>query len=246
MRKTSVLDFDMFIDPKDSLRLDKNHIYAPIETSLVQKTLSYGDVFFDVGAHIGYFSIIASRIVGREGLVVAFEPEARNFAILEENIKLSAISPVIAFQVAVSDVEGKGAIYLNESNSGDHRTFKSEIMRSQYPIDVVELDRLDPQITKRIDFLKIDTQGSDHLVLRGARNVIRKNPRLKILIEYFPEGMYLSGGRTNDYFDELAGFDISFVDKRKQGLTKADRTTLESLFKRERRNYTNLFARKSD
>ena len=79
----------MFLDPKDSLRLSIFGVYEPFETDLVQHEVGEGDVVLDIGANIGYYTLIFARIVGEGGKVFAFEPDPDNFALLKKNVEAS-------------------------------------------------------------------------------------------------------------------------------------------------------------
>jgi len=74
--------------------------------------LKAGDVVLDVGAHIGSFSIKASRLVGREELVVAVEPEIENYRMLAENIRINGLGNVVPLLMALSDIPGQAKLYL--------------------------------------------------------------------------------------------------------------------------------------
>jgi hypothetical protein len=112
------------LDPEDSLYLG-SHPYEPYLTKLVMDLIRPGDVVVDVGAMIGYYTVIFARLVGADGTVYAFEPDPENFAILEENVSLNGYSHVRLERAAVSDRAGTGRLYLNTSNRGDHRIFDS-------------------------------------------------------------------------------------------------------------------------
>ena len=75
-----VMGHQMYLDPKDTLDLSINGVYEPFETSLVLDEVREGEVVLDIGAHIGYYTLIFAKLVGPLGKVFAFEPELENFA----------------------------------------------------------------------------------------------------------------------------------------------------------------------
>lgn len=81
-----VQGYKMFLDSKNFINLSINGVYEPFETELVQKEIKRGDVVLDIGANIGYWTLIFAKLVGEEGRVFAFEPDPTNFALLNNNI----------------------------------------------------------------------------------------------------------------------------------------------------------------
>ena len=79
-------DHIMFLDKGDNLGLSINHIYGESDTKIVKKLIKNGDVVLDIGANIGYYTLIFAKLVGNSGKVFAFEPEPENFKILQKNI----------------------------------------------------------------------------------------------------------------------------------------------------------------
>src|SRR5437764_1145672 len=94
--------------------------YEPAITMLLASDLTEGDVFVDVGAHIGYFTILAAGLVGSTGKVLAFEPEPTNYEQLLRHIKLNDLSNVVVFNWAVGDHPGVVDLYVNRDNDGGH------------------------------------------------------------------------------------------------------------------------------
>src|SRR3989344_2665787 len=96
----------LYIDKNDTVvseSLIYNKTWSKHETKLVSKYLKKGDVFVDVGAHIGYFTLLASKIVGPVGRVYAFEPNTNNFKLLQKNVKRNKLNNVICINKAIAD-----------------------------------------------------------------------------------------------------------------------------------------------
>ena len=78
----------MFLDSEDSLNLSINGIYEENETALIKKEIEQGNIVLDIGANIGYYTLIVAKLVGKNGKVFAFEPDPTNFALLKKILKL--------------------------------------------------------------------------------------------------------------------------------------------------------------
>src|ERR1700674_193031 len=90
----------MFLDRNDSLQLYATGIYEPIETEIVKREVRSGEVVLDIGAHIGYYTLLFARLVGESGRVFAFEPDPANFAILSSNVAVNAYENVTLIRSA--------------------------------------------------------------------------------------------------------------------------------------------------
>ena len=166
----------MFLDPKDSLQLSVNGIYGEFETEIVKNEIKSDDVVIDVGAHIGYFTLLFAKLVGPKGKVFSFEPEPKNFELLKKNIEINNHFNVIAENKVVSDKNGKCILYTFETSSGANRLSKPDNNKKTKPIEVdsISLDEYfkNSEFTKKIKFIKIDVEGGEMDVLNSGRNLI--------------------------------------------------------------------------
>jgi FkbM family methyltransferase len=162
--------------PKDSLLL----------AIKILKQNAYEEVYKlsdgDVGAHVGIFSIKAASEV-RRGVVIAVEPEPRNYALLQYNIKLNNLeSIIIAINKACGNYHGKTTLYLaqnSRSYSINRPWFKTTI-----EVEVNTLDDIMKSLElEEVNFLKIDVEGSELEVLKGARETIKQSKNLKLALE---------------------------------------------------------------
>lgn len=192
-----------------------NGIWEPFETSVIVNHLKKGDVFLDIGANIGYFSVVASTLVGASGKVIAYEPDQKNFRLLEKNIAVNGLTNTRLFNAAVSDCSRSGYIYLCEDNEGDHRIYDCGGGRERTGIEIVHGNEHIPGVTDRLDFIKIDTQGSEAHILKGMDKVIRANKdHLAMVIEFWPHGLKQSGASGRELLDMISefDFDLSMID----------------------------------
>ena len=91
----------MLLDRYDTLDLRRQGIFEPLATALLPLLVGDGDMVIDVGANIGYYTLLCARLVGKRGLVYAFEPEPQAFALLEQNVALNGYRNVVARRQAL-------------------------------------------------------------------------------------------------------------------------------------------------
>lgn len=193
--------------------------YEPYTTYLFKQILKEGMVAVDVGAHIGYFTLLSASLVGGTGKVYAFEPEAENFSALLGNIVLNGFQNIKPFQHAVFSRSGKKRLYLG-IHSGMHSLFKVKDTTSKsVMVDMVSLDDVFKKTI--VDLVKVDTQGAELDVLVGMQKLIKRNDNLKLIIEFQEfEGVYLRR-LWNKLVD--SGFDFIYViDENRGRIEKAD------------------------
>ena len=160
----------------------------------------------DVGANIGYFTVIAASRVGDSGRVFAFEPGPENFSLLQANLALNGLEMrVEAVHAALSDTEGAGRLYLSEDNLGDHQIYASGENRESVQVSLINgTDQLQHRII-RLDLLKVDTQGSETLVMSGLMPLLHRLPSLpRILIELTPLSLREAGSSGRELIELLA------------------------------------------
>ncbi len=141
-----------------------------------QKSLAFEDiiqentVLYDIGANVGYFSLLAAVLTGSQGQVYAFEPLPRNVDFLKQHIALNCLDNIEVIEAAVSDREGQAAFALGASTAMGHIGEIGEI-----EVDLVSLDALlDRGEIKPPDTIKIDVEGAEFEVLQGARNLLSR------------------------------------------------------------------------
>jgi FkbM family methyltransferase len=147
--------------------------YDAIELKLIAGLLSQDSVVFDIGANIGYYAIFLERHSGCR--VVAFEPSPREYQRLEKNIALNHCRRVEAVCLALGDIPRRSNLYLSNANTGVNSLILTDKATEAIQVQVETLDRFVAEKgIGRIDFLKIDVEGSEHSVLQGGYNTIQK------------------------------------------------------------------------
>lgn len=233
----------MYLDSKDSLCLSINEVYGPLETEIVKKEVKKGNVVLDIGANIGYHTLIFARLVGERGKVFAFEPDPTNFSLLKKNVEINGYSNVVLVQKAVSNKTGKLKLYLSKKNLGDHRIYDSQDGRKSIDIESIRLDDYFKEKNLEIDFIKMDIQGAEGGAIQGMLNLLRKNNKVKILTEFWPIGLIRFGINPDEYLNLLIklGFKLYEINEREKKLIQVDVNTLLEIYPPLENNSTNLF-----
>ena len=237
----------MVLDPNDSLRLSVLGVYEPVETALMKKEIKPGDVVLDIGANIGYYTLLAARQVGPTGRVYAFEPEPSNFDLLQKNITLNGYTNVVAVNKAVSDRSGKLTLYLSKENKGDHRAYTSDEDREAIGIECITIDEFLQGSAPRVDFVKMDIQGFECHALRGMRATLARAATLKLTAEFWPYGLSQAGDSGEALIDLLkdAGFTLYDISEAHHGVEPVDMEDILRRYGRHKMDFTNLYCIKA-
>ena len=161
-----------------------------------RKLVQPGNSLLDIGANIGWFSVIGSRLVGSTGHVWAVEPEPCNVGILRRNLRRNGCSNVEVLPIAAGATAARASLFLSSDNQGDHRL---STVPSESASILVPVRPLDEVIgNRRIDIVKLDTQGSEVAALRGMAGICGNNPRIRFITEFWPYGLAQCGTSTEE------------------------------------------------
>jgi FkbM family methyltransferase len=191
--------------------LRRGQIWELAETRFLHATLRRGQTFVDVGAHVGYFTVLASKIVGSGGRVFAVEPAPENVELLRLNLTRNECTNVVVLPVAAAAAPGRATLELDEENSGGHRLLPPNTAGT--PVECV---RLDDVIPASPDVVKVDAQGYDHEVVDGLERLLAGNPRMTVLVELSPGELAHRDVDPASVLDRYVaeGFAISTLDER--------------------------------
>lgn len=200
-------------DECNSRDIDEQGTWEPFATTVFSRLLQPDDVVLDLGANIGWFSVIASKGLGEGGRVFAFEPDPQNHRLLRINTGMAdTANRVSVFNMAVSDTEGTLPLYRSESNRGDHRLFADANAREFVEVAVTTLDRFLESSGRLPTVVKSDTQGSESRILRGAQGLFARGWRPLILCEFWPFGLTHSGDDPLALWHTLEGMGYTMYE----------------------------------
>ena len=165
-------------------------------------------VFVDVGAHIGYYTCIAAKIIDKNGKVYAFEPEPFNYSLLIQNIRINNLKNVVPVNKAISDKIGKIRLFLSYEG-GQHSIAHSQCCYSSLEVEATTLDEFFKD--KRVDIIKIDVEGAEPFVIRGGINVL-KNVKC-MFIEFSKSTLNYANISPEDYLESIEnlGFKAYYI-----------------------------------
>lgn len=200
----------MILDKQDSLGLSTNKVYEPVETALIKFLLKPTDVALDIGAHIGYFTLLMAQ---RCKFVYAFEAEPYNYMVLRRNLLTNKLyQKVTVFNAAVTNQKGSIPFFLCYENSGMHRVYPSKwCMEKPMTIESV---RLDDFTDTKFDFIKMDIEGSELGALKGMQNLLTNSKPIMIM-EFHPPSIEEYGASPEEeyHFLKTLGYSIRLIPK---------------------------------
>jgi FkbM family methyltransferase len=199
-------------------------LFERAETELIASYLKPGMRVIDVGANVGLYSILASSIIGGSGAVWAFEPSGESYRRLLRNLELNGCSQVHPFQIALSSEADKVLRLKSDSGYGDAYRYLAPAGQSEGSVagEEVRATTLDECAKEHgirdVDLIKIDVEGGEHGVLRGASEVLSNNREVTIVFESEADWCERAGCKQSDAFTLLrnAGFHLYAWNKTKR------------------------------
>ena len=181
-------------------------VWEPHLSAVIKSRLGAGDVFVDVGANSGWYSLLAALRVGATGAVVAIEPSTELVSRLQWQVGRNDLANVRVVQEAVSDHVGKVAVELGPAE----HTGLTRALREAWPgAEAVECRPLPDMLTaeewRRIRLIKIDVEGAEFAAVRGLSKALSDLPdSAEVIVEVGPQRA-TGGGDVNELFSAFAG-----------------------------------------
>lgn len=191
-------------------------VYEPATTAVFRETLKPGMTVVDVGANVGYYTLLAAGLVGEKGRVYAFEPEPENYALLVKNVQANGYRNVVCLRQAVSDQSGQVPFFL--SWGSEAHSLSADIASSRRSIQV-EATSLDEFFRKEgwppVGLIKMDIEGAESLALDGMKELIKRSKNLRLITEYSQETTRLARVAPSSIPGRLQGmgFKVRVIDE---------------------------------
>ncbi len=138
------------------------------ESDLFVKAISEGDIVFDIGAYVGYYTLLASKSVGPRGRVIAFEPLPKNIQLLRKNLELNRVQNVQIEEAAVAEEEGSALLSYGRTQSSGSLASTGDIEVRKVSLDAM----IENKVVPVPDLIKIDINGGELEALRGAQRLL--------------------------------------------------------------------------
>jgi FkbM family methyltransferase len=182
----------------------EHHAWDPSITGLIRTALEPGMTFVDAGANIGYFSVLASGIVGPGGRVFAIEADPANQAILAANLERNGCSNATILPYAAWNEHAELDLARPDNDGAVARVSYSEGATGK-----VEAAPIDDLIAGPVDYLKVDCEQTDHRVVAGARRLLAENPSLLVTVEFHPWRASHTGESPAQVLDTYRGLGLT-------------------------------------
>ena len=213
----------LFIDTRDFRQMK----IAFLSTGLNAWYLWFGNAVregmtvIDVGAHIGDFTVIAAKRVGKTGKVFAFEPTLQSYNLASKNINEHKLSNVILEQLIVSNKNGKTHLWFDKYSSGSNSISANNLHYGKGGSIEVNQIKLDDYLSNSsvqpadVGILKMNVEGSEGRIIAGAENLLREGSPI-IMMEFWPYGLKQVGDDAEKLFDLLLnyGYTASMIDTK--------------------------------
>ena len=174
------------------------------EVKFLESIVKEGMNVIDIGANVGITTVTVARKIGRRGKLYSFEPTPEYFNILKENISSNGLENVKVYELAVTDQVGRAPFYQKELSSG----IVFEEGAKKFEVSTTSIDRfLSEEKIERIDLINMDCEGSELLVLKGAKETLRKN-KVKIFCEIHHDFLKQLGQSVEELVQYLQGLEF--------------------------------------
>lgn len=218
--KVGGFDLMYFLEADDRLIMPAivtSGSWEPEVTDFFARHISPDSHCLDVGANFGYYSILMAKCA-RSGKVLSLEPNEKVFDLLRDNIFVNAVHEIATpVHAAVAGEPGTLTLHRRFARSGNtsiiyySKEFTNDMGEKgaeSFEIEAITIDSLLEDFDGRIDFMKIDVEGAEPLVFRGARATISGNPGINIVMEWAASQIQAAGFDVADFTDDLAALGL--------------------------------------
>jgi len=202
--------FDIFLDPADmgiSPSIGVLGWYELKTTELFIKLVESGSTVIDVGANVGFFTLLAAKLAGKQGVVLSFEPDPTSFSLLSKSVQRNNFGNVRLFQKCISNMDGQQILYLSVTHHKGLHSISRDLGGPRITVQSARLDTVADSLNiGAIDLLKIDVEGAEPEVLDGATRLLSEHRVRNIIMEWEHPEVW---ARRKDIFEMIfQGFDV--------------------------------------
>jgi FkbM family methyltransferase len=213
LTRTNFLDLIFLVDGSDRLivpRFIMDGFFEPEITSFLLENVRPDSVCVDVGANFGYYTCLMSRIA-MQGRTIGIEADPETFEFLRDNVAINWLEGhTTILNLAASDTDTSLTLHRRDTRSGNTSIIKiddaalSRLGEKPSTAFSVQARRLDSIIDQPVDFMKIDVEGAEPLVFRGAGRVIDNSPGIRIVMEWAPDQLRSAGADPAAFTEVLS------------------------------------------
>ena len=196
-------DIQLYVRDEKDWGFWQNDNFEPEETELIKSIIKKDWTCLDVGANIGYFTVLMAK---RCKLVRSYEPEFTNHQQLIKNILLNQTLNVLPSRIALAERSGQGMLYLCPINNGMHRIYQSKFCNDAIVVKTRRFDDIWNELDNfQVDFIKMDAEGSELGILKGMQGMLQIL-RPTIVMEFHPPSIEESGANPKEIYDLLSNY----------------------------------------
>ncbi len=202
------------------------------ERIILEKCLKKGQTVLDIGANLGFYSMLSRSIVGPTGKIFSFEASKDNVNLIDMSINENKFENITVIHAAISDKTGQeGCLYVSPYYNSEHSLFdyhyssgKNMGKKTIIPLETIDhfLENKAENNNMNVDIIKMDIEGSESMALEGMKNTIKYNDEITLITEFWPQGFKNCNREPKEFLESLDsfGFKISHIDEYKQELCK--------------------------
>lgn len=240
------LNSKLLVSTKDAglgMMLRTHGMFEPLQTKLFLKSVKPGDTVLDVGANVGYYTVLASKTVGPKGRVFAFEPDPRNLTLLRKNAVLNKCRNVVIVNKAVDSTKGRSSFLQDHANPGESRLVNN---KGTIRVSTTSLDAFVKNAhVRRVDVVKMDIEGAEVAAIVGAKKTFSPRKGTTLFIECNPGKLAQSLHAAEDLLRAMqtVGFRPQLIiNEVEHAIVPFTKKTLAKMLKR--RAFVTIVARK--
>lgn len=224
-------DHIFYLNSDDSIMIETYALsdnYDAGTTLLLKKLLKKEMNVINIGANMGYYTLLSAREVGSSGKVWSFEPSSSTAELLQKNILVNNYHNVEVITMAVSNKTGSAVLSIGGSSLHNIISAKEIPQMRKIEILITTIDDFMSDKSFQIDFIIMDAEGHEKYILDGLSNTLQKNPNMEIIAEYNPYTLELAGTHPEQFLNTIheLGYFIYLIDELNLSVKKINKDDL--------------------